>query len=174
MSNLAAVGAKGLLAFSLVAGAAASAQGVSGLQPATPSDISSAASSCLASVQATGTDESVLLAQGWERATMRAEGRAVETALKIYGRKGANVVLMTAPGTGASGLCTVTARVESLDSFAAIAQAIGQNLNIEGKQSEAGAMLWFSGRKVVQLAQTGERAKPAVRVSVLHLTEKSK
>jgi hypothetical protein len=156
-----------------VAAPAAAQAGASGLKPATPADIAGATSACLAAVQPTGTDEAALLARGWVKATMTAEGRTVAAPLNIYGRKDANVIVMTAPGTGASGLCTATARVDSIDSFAAVSQEIGAALNLQPAKTQPGEIFWFAGRKVVQLAQTGDGEKPAVRVSVLHLAEKS-
>jgi hypothetical protein len=156
-----------------VAASAAAQNASSGLKTASIADISAATSACIASVGPAGTDEKILLAQGWRKATVSSKGKIVATPLSIYGRKNADVVLMTAPGTAASGLCTVTARVEA-GGYAAVAQALSELVKKPPFKSTPAESTWLVGPTAVQLAATGDSAKPSVRVSVLHVAEKSK
>ena len=148
--------------------------GVAGLKPATPADIVSAASSCIAAVGPTGTDQAVLLAQGWTKATMTRNGKAVEPPLGIYGRKSGNVVLMIGPNGKTGGLCNVVARVERIETASAVASSLSTQLNSKPAKTEPGSVYWFRGSKIVQLATTGDRAKPSVRISVMQMSEKPK
>jgi hypothetical protein len=159
----------------LAAAAPGGAQGTpSGLQVAATDDIAKATSSCMAAVGPNGTDESVLLAQGWAKGTLTSKGKTVDASLNIYGRKSGNVVVMTAPGTGASGLCTVTARVAGAGAHDAVRAALSASLAKQPFKTTASETFWMVGRTAVQLAPTGNSARPSIRVSVLHVAEKSK
>lgn len=165
-----------LIPFVLLAAASpAAAQGsASGLKPASPADIVAATSSCMAAVGPNGTDEGVLLAQGWAKATMTSKGKTVEAPLNVYGRKAGNVILMTAPDTKASGICTVMARIDRPETAPAVVNAMSTQLQTKPAKTEPGSVYWFAQQRIVQLATTGDRSKPSVRVSVMQIPEKSK
>ncbi len=105
---------------------------------------------------------------------MTSKGKTVATPLKFYGRKGGNAILMTTTGSTASDLCTVTARIERVAGYAAVAEALTTDLKKPPFKSNPTETVWLIGQTAVQLAATGSVSKPSVRVSVLHLAEKSK
>ena len=67
----------------------------SGLPPVEPETIAAAARSCADSLSDAGVDEKRLANEGWQRASLSARGKAVDSALRIYARS--NVVLLLTP-----------------------------------------------------------------------------
>ena len=105
---------------------------------------------------------------------MTSKGKTVATPLRFYGRKAGNAILMTSTGGAGQDLCTVTARIERVAGYTAIAEALTTDIKKPPFKSNPTETVWLIGQTAVQLAATGSVSKPSVRVSVLHLAEKSK
>ena len=101
---------------------------------------------------------------------LTSKGKTVATPLKFYSHKDRNVILVTAE----TGLCTVHAATNGVGTYAAVAEAITTDLKKLPFRSSPTETAWLAGRTGVQLAATGSDSRPSVRLSVLHLAEKSK
>ena len=157
----------------LASGTSASAQAPS-LEPATPAEIVSAASTCLAAAKPGSVDAAVLAAAGWTKAEASDEGgKAVALPFDLYARKGAKVMI-TARNADGNGMCTVVARIDRVESASAIANALTAAFKVKPFQADKEGILWFADNRIVQLAATGDRSKPGVRVSVMQQVEKAK
>jgi hypothetical protein len=66
----------------------------------------------------------------------------------------------------------VLARIERPESAPAVVQALAAHLKAQPKRDKNNNLIWLAGRTAVQLAATGDRAKPALRVAVIQLAEK--
>ena len=116
----------------------------------------------------------MLLAQGWQQATITSKGKAVASPLKFYGRQTGNAMLMTSTENAAQDACIVTARIERVAAYPSVAEALATELKKPPFKSSPTETVWLAGQTAVQLAATGSSSKPSVRVSVIHLAEKSK
>ena len=158
----------------LVAAPAAAQDGASGLQPAAPAEIVSAASTCLAAARPGSVDVGVLTAQGWGKGQASDKGgKAIALPFDVYARKGGKVMIMTANADG-NGMCSVVARIDRAETAAAIANALSAQFKVKPFQADKEGILWFAERRIVQLAATGDRSKPGVRISVMQQVEKAK
>jgi hypothetical protein len=155
-------------------GTAAGAQTQS-LVPAAPAEIAAAVGTCVAATKPAGADAGVLAAQGWKKATATsASGKPLATPFSVYGREGGKTLITVSKAKKRGDLCTVMARIESTDTAKPVVEALSAELKAKPGKIEQSEVYWFAGRKVVQLASTGDRSKPSVRISVMQLPEKSK
>ncbi len=158
----------------LGAASAAAAQGQI-LVPAAPAEIAAAVASCVAATNAGGADAKVLGAQGWQRAIATdGKGKPLATPFAVYGRKGGKTMIMIAPSKQGRDLCTVTARIDGTAAAKPVVEAVSAQLKTKPAKVEPSAIYWLAGGKAVQLASTGDRSKPSVRISIMQLPEKSK
>ena len=158
----------------LASSSAAIAQGTS-QKPASPAEIAASTASCIAATTATGIDVTALEGGGWQKATATdGRGKPLQTPFSVYGRKGGNTMLMLAPASGARGLCTVMARIDRAENAPVVINALSAQLNTKPAKADKGEIYWFAQNKIVQLATTGDRSKPSVRISVMQVPEKAK
>lgn len=157
----------------LASGTSANAQ-ASGLEPATSAEIVAAATTCHAAAKPGSVDAAVLAAAGWVKAEASDEGgKAVALPFDVYARKDAKVMI-TARNADGNGMCTVVARIDRVESAGAIANALTAAFKVKPFQADKEGILWFADNRIVQLAATGDRSKPGVRVSVMQQVEKAK
>jgi hypothetical protein len=161
-----------LAALALLASAGPALAQASALRPAAPAHVVTGLSACIAAMRpGGGVEQSKLTGAGWRKGTAEdAKGKAMPMPFAIYGRKDANVVLLTDPA--GKGACTVLARIERPESAPAVVQALAAHLKAQPKRDKNNNLIWLAGRTAVQLAATGDRAKPALRVAVIQLAEK--
>lgn len=105
---------------------------------------------------------------GWKRATIEANGKAVNGGPIIYGHKDrAPIILLSA--TEGSGLCMVNARIEDFSVFEDFKAAFGDKLP---KPNKDGEITFFAEGRPVQIAATGSQSEPALRLAVMTPMEK--
>ena len=143
-----------------------------GLSPATDDELLAGARSCAAATNPTGVDVRSLEANGWDKATMSANGKAAATSLTFYGK---GHLLLMFDANGKSPLCIVTGRISSIAEFpklqTAFAAAYGPPVKDDGK----GEQLFIApDHRVVELASTGSVDRPSVRVGVGPIFQESK
>lgn len=140
------------------------------LSPATPAQIAAGVSACIAATQPERVNEAALVQAGWSKGTPKdAKGKALTVPFGIYGRKDSNVMLLTPP---AKGPCTVLARISRADAAPAVVEAVSAQVKAQPKRDKDNNLIWLSGRTAIQLAATGDNAKPALRIAVIQLAEK--
>ena len=99
---------------------------------------------------------------------MRSEGRAVEMPLQIFGKSGADPVLMVSPSRdGSPEGCALTGALKRLSDFEKLEAAFARQFEAAGK--EADDRYFRIGPDMVVLTPTGSRSKPSFRVAVLEL-----
>ncbi|WP_337660975.1 hypothetical protein [Erythrobacter sp. Alg231-14] len=118
---------------------------------------------CFAATENGSIDTAALGSLGWALARMTTDdGRDVEGAPIIFGHgERAPIILLSA--TEGDGFCIVMARVENSEVFDQFKQAFGSDLP---DPDENGAITFFAQGHVVQIAQTGSRDEPSVRLAV--------
>src|SRR3954469_20684926 len=148
--------------------APALAQG--GLPPVEPETIAAAARSCADSLSEAGVDEKRLTNEGWQRASLSAKGKAVDSSLRIYAR--GNVVLLLTPDAvkGVVDDCYLTARIGSRETYARAMNATQAALAGKVIKTDNGSVSWIlSGQKAARIDPTGSQDAPAVRISVVYV-----
>jgi hypothetical protein len=151
----------------LAASSFADAQAPSGLKPAKVGEVVAATQACLRATQADRVDEALLRADGWETATISADGKAVDTPLRIYGRKTGHVIIMLMGKGEPRKLCTVMARVPQIGDLTEAGTALAASFGKRPAQVKDGGATWFVEDKLISLQATGSREKPSLRVSVM-------
>jgi hypothetical protein len=163
---------KPLLALALLTVSAAGLAQAPALQPASPAEIVAAASTCFASAKPGMIDASVLTGQGWAKGEASDKsGKTIDLPFDFYGRKGSKVMIMAKNADG-NGMCSVLARVDRIETSSAVAQALSARFRKKPFKADKEGVFWLSERRIVQLAATGDRAKPSVRISVMQQIEK--
>ena len=144
------------------------------LQPAEPAEIASAVATCVAAARPGSVDSGVLTGQGWAKGEAAdQDGKAIELPFDVYARKGAKVMI-TARNADGNGMCSVVARIDRMETAPRVADALSTQFKVKPFQADKEGILWFADRRIVQLAATGDRSKPGVRVSVMQQVEKAK
>ena len=154
----------------LFAATPASAQ----LKVAQPQDIVEAVASCMAATSPGSIDAAQLAADGWASAPLTANGQAVDTPLRFFGRKQSAAIIMTTAGTGSDGVCIATARIATVARFADVQRAITGRFGGQVVERKPGETLFFAGGKLVSLALTGKPRTPAVRIGVMQMPQEKK
>ena len=154
----------------LVLPASASAQ-QAGLQPASASDIASAVSGCWIAVGPTGVDAAKLEASGWKAATATdPQGKAIALPMGIYGKSGANAMLMVAGDRTSKSMCAVVAKLRSHEEINAALPVIKQALvAVDPKVKAArdgGGVVFIDLPRLAMLNATGTKEQPGMRVVV--------
>jgi len=151
----------------LAASSVADAQAPSGLKPAKVGEVVTATQACLRATQADRVDEALLRADGWEAATFSANGKAVDTPLRIYGRKTGHAIIMLVREGEPRKMYTIMARVQQVDDLREAGTALTASLGKRLAQVKDGGTTWFVEDKLINLQATGSREKPSLRVSVM-------
>lgn len=150
---LAAVVGAGLL------GSAAQAQ----MRVGPLSDIRESYNDCLSATEGE-LDPAALEDRGWGRGTMQSrDGEIIEGGPIIYGHtEKAPIIMLSA--TEGKGACIVLARIEDLAQFEEFKSAWGDDLPQANDEGE----IWFraGGRRMAQMALTGSREEPSIRLVV--------
>ena len=149
--------------------AAASSQ-PTGLQPASANDIAGAVSSCWGAVGATGVDPAKLQAAGWNSASaVDKQGKSVGLPMTLYGKTGANAVIITNAGAPGDSLCTVVARVTPTQvntTISTVKQAlVAVDPNVKAARDDGG-IVFLALPRLAMLNATGSKEKPGMRVVV--------
>ena len=157
-----------LLFAALAVPMAASAQQTS-LQPASAGDIAAAVSSCWGAVGPTGVDAAKLQASGWSAASaVDKQGKSVALPMSVYGKTGANAVIVTNPGSG-DGLCTVVASVTPTQvntTISTVKQAlVAADPTVKAARDDGG-IVFLALPRLAMLNATGSKQKPGMRVVV--------
>ena len=158
-----------LLFAALAVPAAASAQ-TAGLQPASAGDIASAVSSCWGAVGASGVDPAKLQAAGWSSASaVDKQGKSVALPMNVYGKTGANAVIITNPAQSSDGLCTVVARINPAQvntTISTVKQAlVAVDPTVKAARDDGG-IVFLALPRLAMLNATGSKEKPGMRVVV--------
>jgi hypothetical protein len=166
------------LALALGLTAAAAAQS-GGMQPASANDVAAAVSNCWTAVSGSGLESSKLEALGWKPAsTVDAQGKTVALPMTVYGKTGANSIIVANPGPASQSLCTVVASIGSLTQINAAISTIKQSLialdpNVKAARSDGG-IVFIALPRLAMLNATGSKAKPGVRVVVAYQNPEKK
>jgi hypothetical protein len=157
----------------LTSGGAAVARGAA-LQPAAPPEIVAAASTCLAAAKPGSVDAAALTARGWAKGEASdGSGKAVKLPFDAFSRKDGKVVIIVAAADG-NGMCSVVARIDRVETASAVANALSAEFKVKPFQADKEGIIWFADGRLVQLAATGDRSKPSVRISLMQQVEKAK
>lgn len=151
------------LALSFAALALASAPAAAQLRPAPIEDIFESYNDCFAATNTGALAPSELERLGWKRATIDADGKSIEGGPVIFGHEARAPIIMLS-GTEGSGACIVTARIESFDVFENFKSAFGGKLP---KPNKVGEITYSAEGRIVQIAPTGKRSEPALRLVVM-------
>lgn len=148
------------LALSAVLAAPATAQ----MREAALPEIFESYNDCFAATESGEISISSLEALGWSRATIRSsDGEPIENAPLIFGHSERKPIIIMSALEG-EGVCMVNARIESFEVFEEFKQAFGGKLPEPDKQ---GSISYFAQGHPVQIAPTGSREAPALRLAVL-------
>ena len=157
-----------------VAGLAFAVPANAELRPSTPDAIASAVADCWAAVGPKFVDQAVLQQRGWQAGTISNAGSAAQ-ALKIFGKSGSDALVMLM-GTADKPMCSVAARVESVEAVSKSAQAVQKTLVAGDPQvitSRSGkSVVFLSLPRLATFDSTGTKDKPAVRIVAGYSAEK--
>ena len=118
---------------------------------------------CFAATKSGEISVSSLEALGWSRATMRASnGEPIEGGPIIFGHSARKPIIILSALEG-EGVCMVNARINSFKTFNELKQAFGGKLP---EPDENGSITFFAEGHPVQIAPTGSREAPAMRLAV--------
>jgi hypothetical protein len=118
---------------------------------------------CFTATESGAIDTDALNGLGWARASMTdGDGEAIEGGPIIFGHAD-RAPLIILSGLEGDGVCIVNARIESFDVFEEFKAAFGGNL--PGPE-ENGAITYSAQGHIVQIAPTGSRDKPSIRLVV--------
>ncbi|KEO92651.1 hypothetical protein EH32_15450 [Erythrobacter litoralis] len=119
---------------------------------------------CFAATESGGISVASLEGRGWSRATLRSgDGEVIEGGPIFYGHaeRAPIIILSTLEGQG---VCMVNARIESFEVFEQFKQAFGGKLP---PADDEGTITFMAEGRPVQIAPTGSREAPALRLAVL-------
>ncbi len=118
---------------------------------------------CFAATETGAINTDALRDLGWVRATMTDDdGNSVDDGPIIFGHTQRTPLIMLS-GLDGEGVCMVSARIESFDVFEEFMAAFGGNLpDPDGD----GAITYSAQGHIVQIAPTGSRDKPSLRLVV--------
>ena len=144
------------------------------LRPSTPDAIASAVADCWAAIGPKFVDQAVLQQRGWQAGTIRNAGAAAQ-APRIFGKNGSDALVMLM-GTADKPMCSVPARVESIEAVSKAAQAVQKTLVAGDPQvitSRSGkSVVFLSLPRLATFDSTGTKDKPAVRIVAGYSAEK--
>jgi hypothetical protein len=161
---------KTILALTALALPAAASSQQTSLQPASASDIAAAVSSCWGAVSVSGVDPAKLQAAGWSAASaVDKDGKSVALPMGVYGKTGANAVIITNPGESGESLCTVVARVTPSQvntTISTVKQAlVAVDPSVKAARDEGG-IVFLALPRLAMLNATGSKERPGMRIVV--------
>ncbi len=138
------------------------------LREAALPDILQSYKDCFAATDSGSISASSLEELGWARATMRdGDGSTIEGGPIIYGHsERAPIIILS--NLSSDSFCVVNARIESFDTYNEFKAAFGGKLP---DANENGEILFGAQGRIVQIAPTGSREAPAMRLVVGTRTE---
>ncbi len=134
--------------------------------------IEAALGACLSATGTAGVDEAKLTERGFARGKIEADGKAVASELGFYGQADNAAIIITMANP--KPICTVIARIPSIERFPDTVEAINGALQSKPIRQEGNEVTWRHGAAIVQLAATGTREKPSIRTVVMALQEEKK
>ncbi|WP_188641484.1 hypothetical protein [Blastomonas marina] len=118
---------------------------------------------CFAVTETGSIDPAALAAAGWQRATMsNGDGGEIEDGPIIFGHLERAPIIMLSALEG-EGACIVIARIKNLKAFEQFKSAWGGKLPQPNKDGE---ISFFAEGRAVQMAPTGSRKEPSLRLAV--------
>ncbi len=133
------------------------------LREAALPDIFESYNACFAATESGSIAPGSLEELGWARATMTdGDGNAIQDGPIIYGH-GERAPLIILSGLEGEGVCMVSAKIESIETFEEFKAAFGDALP---EPNENGEILFSAQGHIVQIAPTGSREAPAMRLVV--------
>ena len=154
--------------------AAVSLSGAAAAQmaPNPPEAIASAAADCWSASGASAVDEARLRQLGWAAGSIRSpQGAAVDTPLRLYGKRGSSVVMMIMNRPEMSA-CTILSRVARPTDVGNTAQMMFTKLKAidpavtGGKGAKPGQIVYLALPRMAELSATGTRQMPGTRIVV--------
>ncbi|MBI1401994.1 MAG: hypothetical protein GC147_02115 [Porphyrobacter sp.] len=137
------------------------------LRTAPLEDIFESYNDCFAATNGGALDPAELEKLGWSRATISSRGKPVEGGPVIFGH-GERAPIILLSGTEGAGICIVNARIKNFSVFTDFTSAFGGKLP---KPDKDGEINFIAEGRPVQIAPTGSRDKPAMRLVVMTPTE---
>lgn len=140
------------------------------LKPNKPETVADAVADCWAAVGAKAVDKTVLARSGWKAGSITdQQGGQVNSPLQVYGKAGADVVIMLMH-TGNSPACSIVSRLSSASDVSLAAQAVQRRLTAADPQVKTArsgrSIVFLSLPKIALLDATGTKVQPAVRIVV--------
>ena len=118
---------------------------------------------CFAATETGTINAAALTSLGWSRATMTdGDGNSIKDGPIIFGHTDRNAIILLSALEG-DGVCIVNARIASFDVFESFTEAFGGNLP---EPDEQGAITYRAQGHIVQIAPTGSKEKPSLRLVV--------
>ena len=118
---------------------------------------------CFAATQTSSLAPDTLIARGWQRAKMsNGEGAAIDDGPIIFGNPEQAPLIMLSALEG-EGACIVIARIKDLKAFDQFKSAWGAQLP---RPDTNGQITFFADGRAVQMAPTGSRKEPSLRIVV--------
>lgn len=118
---------------------------------------------CFAATETGSLDPDALGSAGWQRGALSNSGSEnIEDEPIIFGHASRAPIIMLSALEG-EGACIVVARIETSDVFEQFTSAWGEKLP---KPNEDGEISFFADGRAVQMAPTGSRNEPSLRVAV--------
>ena len=142
------------------------------MRPAAADDIIAAIDACRSAAGSGGVDETRLTGAAWQAETFGSKERPTETPLRIYAKRGNNAVLMFTRDASGPGVCIVTARIRSTADAPLVANQISSRFGAP-IQAAPQEVTWRAERHILQLAPTGNRNAPSLRIGVAYVPEKA-
>lgn len=161
-----------LIASGLVAIAAVAGQPLSAAKTAQLEGISSGVDACLDATSLAGVSDALLIENGWQRGSVSADGKQIATDLRFYGsssKADAGVVLMALDDKP---ICTITARIKRFSTIDNLVHAVSTKRENKPPVQSEGDYYWISKELIIQMAATGSRSKPSVRIVIMAQEEK--
>lgn len=163
---------KKLIASGLIAIAAVVGQPLSAAKTAKVEGIYSGVNACLDATSLAGVSATLLMENGWRPGTISADDKQIATDLRFYGstsKANEGVVLMALDDKP---ICTITARIDRFSMIDNLIHAVSTKRENKPPVQSEGDYYWISKEVIIQMAATGSRSKPSVRIVIMAQEEK--
>ena len=126
-------------------------------------DIYQSYNDCFAATAGTSLAPAALEKLGWTRAEIKSDGKKVEGGPIIYGHAERQPIILLSATQG-KGICVVNARIKDFSVFEEFKKSLGGKLP---KPDDTGEITFIAEGRPVQIAPSGSRSKPALRLVVM-------
>ena len=151
-------------------GVTAQAETSGGVPAASVDAIAIAVDACRAATTRKSIDVNVLKQKGFAASSWRGpSGRPVQNAPRVFGKDGA-LILLTDDGHD----CTIMAGLKASSDWMALNIKLNATLGVAPFETKLGQTSWRVADHAIQLAATGSREKPAVRVMIIPNSQEPK